>query len=59
MWYVRLIKPLPKVRPEIFFFTTQAEADEFASCLHAYHYGVETESGEAGRADEVFEDWSF
>lgn len=59
MWVVTLTKPLPGVRATVFVFFTQAEADEFQSCVHASHQGAETALEEAGEATDVFESWSF
>lgn len=59
MWYVRLTKPLPGVRSEIFVFYNEVEAQEFESSLWARNPRVETESGQVGEPQEVFPEWSF
>lgn len=61
MWVVRLVRPLPGIRAEVFVFHSQAEAFEFASCVHsrfAEHH-PETVTEQAGAATDVFESWSF
>lgn len=61
MWIVRLSKPLPGIRSEVFEFWTDAEAHEFASCLHAFFpdQGLTTRVEQTGSATEVFPEWSF
>jgi hypothetical protein len=59
VWCVRLAKPLPGVRSEIFVFFSELEAEEFASCIHAKFDNAETESGIVGDPTEVFENWSM
>lgn len=59
MVIVTLKRPLAGIAHTVFAFTTWAEADEFASCLHARYDDVETSTEESGWATDVFEGWSF
>ena len=59
MYYVRLLKPIPTIRSEIFVFYNELEAEEFQSCIHAQYPDAQTESGTVGEPTEIFESWSF
>lgn len=44
---------------QVFVFYTQAECDEFASCVLSRYDDVTVNSGQTNEATDVFENWSF